>query len=229
VSTRIHIRIFSFFVSLAVLSGCTYSYTPPSPAAPRQPTQVSASEGKTWDAVIELFAERTIPIRTMERASGFIATEVLLVNDPDRRYADCGSRAAGYVVPEADKASYNVLVRGDSTASTVRVTARFIARGDPIDDAACSTTGRWEEEMEGDIKAVAEGRPIPVTSTRSDAPACVGDEAVREGDDFHVTVHLTSGSQPCATVKQCKYREAALNMSKETAINRCRAEAKREP
>src|SRR5438132_5697412 len=71
--------------------GCVYP--PSTTATPRSPTYVAASFAKTWDAVIDVFAERNIPLRTLDRSSGFAATDELGA-DGSARWADCGSRAA---------------------------------------------------------------------------------------------------------------------------------------
>ena len=85
--------------------------------------------------------------------------------------------------PTADKAIYNVLVRGDSVSSTVRVTPRCVTTHPAV--ATCVTTGRWEEEMESDVKAVAEGRRVaPHLAGTQSAPSCVADAAARDGDDW---------------------------------------------
>jgi len=41
--------------------------------------EVTSSFGRAWDAVIDVFAEANTPIRTMERASGFIAAELATI------------------------------------------------------------------------------------------------------------------------------------------------------
>jgi hypothetical protein len=51
------------------------------PPVVREQTAVAASFGRTWDAVIDHFAERNISIRTMERSSGFIAAEPFRVRE----------------------------------------------------------------------------------------------------------------------------------------------------
>lgn len=149
------------FVGLVVVaSACT---TPPAPPAPREATAVNASAGRTWDAVIDAFAARNIPIRNMERASGFVSTDMLGTVRTDTAYADCG-KAMGMVIPPA-RATYNVLVRGDSSRSTVRVTVRWMFGGNaaglssnasPITE--CSSKGVWETAFEQQVKARAESR-----------------------------------------------------------------------
>jgi hypothetical protein len=65
------------------LSACIAPIAP-APAQPRQPTAVAASFGKTWDGVIDEFASRNIPIKAMDRASGFIATDALSASHSSR-------------------------------------------------------------------------------------------------------------------------------------------------
>jgi hypothetical protein len=142
---------------------------------------VAASQARTWDAVIDLFAERNIPIRTMERASGFIATEQLSVNaEEGLRWADCGKakwpfggkrrdkegKEVDYSRIAPDQAIYNVLVRGDSAESRVKVTVLWQYAGINGRRAVeCSTKGVWEWEMESTIQQRAETRaPSGVTA-----------------------------------------------------------------
>jgi hypothetical protein len=137
-----------------LLSACMQA---PGAVAPREATAVNVSAAKAWDAVIDQFAARNIPVRTMERVSGFISTDALSVGREGLAWADCG-RAMGVPLPP-DRATYNVLVRGGDTASTVKVTVRWTQGGHGNDRTLveCSTKGVWEAEFEGDVKARAEG------------------------------------------------------------------------
>lgn len=49
-----------------------------------------SSRGRTWDAVIDQFAARNIPIRTIERVSGLIVTDQLTVGREGYWWANCG-------------------------------------------------------------------------------------------------------------------------------------------
>jgi hypothetical protein len=128
----------------------------PAPPVQRAPTPVAASFGRTWDAAIDAFAARNIPIRAIDRASGFIVADATATPE-DTAYADCGMYMGFPVDPTG--AVYNVVVRGDSTRSSVRVTVRWEAAtgvGASTTDKECSTKGRWEAEVEAQIKARAE-------------------------------------------------------------------------
>jgi hypothetical protein len=142
--------------SLAFALACVAcnSYQAPLPPAPRDATQVRASAGQTWDAVVDLLAARDIPIRAIERTTGLVATVELPVGTEDRRWADCGKRQSVPLGPE--RATYNVLVRGDSATSSVRATVRWtrsVAKRGVIE---CSTTYAWEEGFEAAVRAQAE-------------------------------------------------------------------------
>ena len=138
---------------------------PPLPSIQREGTAVAAPSARVWDAVIDQFAERNIPIRTMERVSGFIATEPLNVDlrDYQKEYYDCGSDMG---VPKfANRAVYNAVVRGDSTRATVRVTVKWSIVGGTASllsgataSLDCSTMGAWETEFEAAVRTRAEGR-----------------------------------------------------------------------
>jgi hypothetical protein len=109
--------------------------------------------GSTWDAVIDMFAARNIPTRTIERASGIIATEELSVGDEGRNWADCGQNNGSPLGPSS--AIYNVLVRGDSASATVKATVRWTLL---VGSAAveCSSSHVWERELETAAKQEAE-------------------------------------------------------------------------
>jgi hypothetical protein len=141
-----------------LLAGCT-TYKPPPQPTPRDASLVSASMGQTWDAVIDLFATRNIPIRTIERASGLIVTDALSVGEEGNTYASCGTRNGKVLAP--DRATYNVLVRGDSTLATVRTTVLWTRAADPA-VPECTSTYVWERGLETEVKARAEqqGREV---------------------------------------------------------------------
>lgn len=178
-----------------LLAGCT-TYKPPPPPTPRDASLVTASMGQTWDAVIDLFATRNIPIRTIERASGLIVTDALSVGQEGSTYASCGTRN-GKVLPP-DRATYNVLVRGDSTLATVRTTVLWARTADPI-VPECTSTFIWERALETDVKARAErqgrqvaretvqlrsvppGQPSPAPAP---APTPAGPPAIRSPDQL---------------------------------------------
>lgn len=163
---------------------------PPGPPVPHSAMPVDASFGKTWDAVIDVFAFQNIPIRTLERASGFVAAEVssveLFPQGKTHPWADCGRMArgikGGFTNPiwiQPATAFYNVRVKGDSMRSNVQVTVNW--RSPAATSGNCSTKGVWESATEENIKSRAEGdtsfarRPLirVVASDEAEAPTAV--------------------------------------------------------
>jgi hypothetical protein len=155
----------------ALLVGCFFAYKAPAPPVPRPATSVNASMGRTWDAVIDMFAARNIPIRTIERASGIIATDQLSVGSEGSAWADCGSKGSERVRP--NNASYNVLVRGDSGASTVKATVRWVYSTLKDGPRECSTSHVWERGFEEEVRARAENPVVGIQapSYSSSAPS----------------------------------------------------------
>src|SRR5450759_364363 len=106
-------------VGVVVLAGCIKPKAP-APPVPHSAMEVAAPAAKTWDAVIDVFASKNIPIKTMDHSSGFIAAEEMRVPRPQKRgeaspYADCGTMNRIPQVPT--HANYNIRVKGDSTRS----------------------------------------------------------------------------------------------------------------
>lgn len=138
------------------LSACTNT-PPPAPPAPRASLTVPLSVGRVWDAVIEQFAETSVPIQTMERASGLIVTTPMGVAASDGlAWANCGKDALGTPLP-ATLVSYNVLVRGDSTSANLRVTARWASGGmGGSATVECVTRNVYEPDLEAAVAKRAE-------------------------------------------------------------------------
>lgn len=141
---------------LVAAFGCASA---PRQAPERQPTSVAASFGQTWDAAIDIFAAHNIPIKTLDRSSGLIVAEQSRVGPSDvAKFADCGKRLMAVVTAGVTgdvgpaRADYNVLVRGDSTRATVRVTAHFTEHS----GRRCTTRGVFESEVEAAVKSGAE-------------------------------------------------------------------------
>jgi hypothetical protein len=149
-------RISAIIGCVIPLAACAPS-TPPAPPHPRDATTVAAPFGKTWNAIIDVFAADNIPIRTMDRASGFISTDPLGVTlSASETFADCGT-VIGLPI-HADRSTYNIVARGDSSA-TVKATIRFTATSSGT-LRECTSTGRWETEFETTVKARAEGTAL---------------------------------------------------------------------
>jgi hypothetical protein len=159
------------------LVGCV-TYVPPQVKAPEPlpPAPVRASFNRTWNTVIDFFADNAIPVKTLDRTSGYIAAERIGAGN-NVKWADCGKvtgallserEGGGPVAPQ--QALFNVRVRGDSVASTVQVVVRWtgvatatIASGMGSREKAypqteCVTTNVWETEAIREITRKAESK-----------------------------------------------------------------------
>lgn len=160
---------FAAFVFLGA-GGCAF-YAAPATPAPRTATPVAASFAVTWDALIDVFAERHIQIRAVDRASGVLVAEPQLIRDSSASAADCGRGRFLTLTPKATDAVWNVLVRGDSSASTVKATVRFSrvdresigtsAHTEADATTDCQSRGLWEAVLEKSVKSSAEARSHP--------------------------------------------------------------------
>jgi hypothetical protein len=130
---------------------------------------VAAGAGETWDAVVDLFAARNIPIRTIERASGLVSAEELSLDGEGSEWADCGRLNGSPVYP--NRAIYNVLVRGDSAGSSVKATVRWVYLNSDRRAVECSTTHAWEEAFEAEVRSRAESPRMAGAMSSSAAPA----------------------------------------------------------
>lgn len=139
------------FVVLLLVSSCMH---PPKPAAPRPVMPVTASFGRTWDAVVAIFNEREIPFTT-DRRSGSIASGPRGVPANDSSWVDCGTAGANARVMQPETVVYKVVVQGDSTASTVHATALFGSTAGLM-ISQCSSRGTWETQFEGEVRSRAE-------------------------------------------------------------------------
>ncbi len=122
----------------------------------RTPVPVAAAFAKTWEAGVDVFADKNIGIRTLDRSSGLIVADPVSVPIKTRNprtpleLADCGRNEFGYY-EQPTNATYNVRVRGDSVRSTVLVTVRWMSI-----QTTCTSTGVWEREFEKLVKEKAE-------------------------------------------------------------------------
>ena len=152
-------------VAVLVVGTACGSRTDPGVATPAAATSVAAPFAKTWDVLIDEFATENIPIKTVDRASGIVASEMIRVAQVPHRIADCGREPViGDLQPT--NVSYNVLVRGDSGAASVRVNARWV-HVDGATSIDCATTGIWETAMQQRIRDRAEGRPAAARAIES--------------------------------------------------------------
>ncbi|MBA3260620.1 MAG: hypothetical protein H0T68_14280 [Gemmatimonadales bacterium] len=141
--------------------------------------------------MIDLFAARNIPIRTIERVSGLIASDLLAIGLDGKEWASCGTFAGDTIAP--NWAIYNVLVRGDSASATVRTTVRWTYVYEKENRSReCSSSYKWERDLEVEVKERAEQRQER-GFTRVDTPG-VAPGAVLEGEPVQASPEASSPS-----------------------------------
>lgn len=145
---------------LTVLVACAPGVVPP--AAPPAPTEhyVRAPFDTVWQRVVGFFADSRVPIRTIDKSSGIIASSGFeLPFDLAQKWADCGKTSSGQTALDrlqeihnipSISADFNVFVRpaGDSTG--VRVNVGMSGTADsPGGRVAlrCVTNGEFEKAL----------------------------------------------------------------------------------
>lgn len=132
----------------------------PAPIPVLSATPVHASFARTWSAVIDILSERNIPVKTMDRSSGFVAAEMSGVPAGTIGAFTLGCGGFWDTIANGGKATegvarYNIRVIGDSTESTVKVTARFTEFvGGTAKD--CASKGTFEIPFQNAVKERAE-------------------------------------------------------------------------
>lgn len=129
--------------------------TLPKPHPTPAPITVAAGFDATWNATIDHFAEGLIPIGTLEKASGLIVTDPMILGYSDGiAFADCGTDFLG-TKSAATLVRYNVRVKGDTSQSMVGVTALFVNAA-----TKCYSWGNYELELMRTIKVNAEATRV---------------------------------------------------------------------
>jgi hypothetical protein len=164
-------------IGAGLIVGCV-TYDPPraSPPAPLPAQHVRASADRTWGAVIDFFADNFIPVKTIDRPSGYIAAELIGAGN-NAAWADCGTLAGPLMTPKGgggpvapQQALFNVRVRGDSATSTVQIVVRWTAvaaaqvvssgvgsrPSNAEGQTVCVTTNVWERNAMSEIARRAE-------------------------------------------------------------------------
>ena len=147
-----------------------YEYQPPTAIAPLREVTVAVPYEQTWQAVIEVFAQNQIPIKTIDRASGLLVAEPLRFNlrnfsssytgkmgslvTSDYEYADCGHSAAIKYNPTFARFNAQIRQKGDSSVLRVNVLYEWTPQTNlerqyenQLERKICVSTGKWENEV----------------------------------------------------------------------------------
>ncbi|MBK6461198.1 MAG: hypothetical protein IPF92_09345 [Myxococcales bacterium] len=106
---------------------------PPTPSAPRKPVEteivVEAPLDAVWDATVEWFATRGLPIKNIDKTSGLLATEHVMPTAQAETVMSCGTPGPnpnGKVEHADHRTHFNVLLRAQGPRQTkVTVNAFF--------------------------------------------------------------------------------------------------------
>lgn len=125
------------------------------PVPPPGPVAVNAPYDNTWDTVIELIVhDWGISTPQISRASGIVQSDMIKLGNWSRGQRS-GLATCDRLDP--DVVWLQVLVRGDSSRSTVEFSPRYF-RWDGDNWVPCPTTGQWEHTLSDTVKARAEQR-----------------------------------------------------------------------
>ena len=143
-------RITILIAATAVLAGCA---TAPANFEVQKTRSYAEPKDAVWERAVEWFAARNMPIKTIEKDSGIIASERLYgqigAQGQMGDWADCGKGALE--VPVRQKVDLNVFVRSVGTGSTATVNTNFSETRRDINDAMrdvdCNSTGKLEADI----------------------------------------------------------------------------------
>lgn len=133
---------------VASLAGCS-TYKPPVDHHPVTSRTYALSYDQCWNGIVDWFAENSIPIKTIDKASGLIATEYNLSNRIHGTY-DCGTDGYDQTIGKEKLASFNVIVRKVGDSVRVNVTTTFtttisnVYAKTPPEPLTCTSTGKLE-------------------------------------------------------------------------------------
>ncbi|CAN5829009.1 hypothetical protein BH20GEM1_BH20GEM1_03380 [soil metagenome] len=131
-------------MAVSMSAACTIAIGGSDDTAPRE-FNFDAPYDAVWDAAIAAFADLELPISTLEKESGVIATDWILLDDA-AELMDCDGNV------RAEEGRFNAIVRGTAAGTRMTLTASYRAQ-DPDDGVAlrCSSTGVMEERVRGRV------------------------------------------------------------------------------
>ncbi len=153
-------------IGMVAATACTTMVPPAPPPAPVE-RFIRAPFDTVWQRTVGFFADSRIPIRTIDKASGLIAsTDFELSFDDAEAWADCGSTSSGEPtlsrlkainnIPRI-RADFNVVVQSWADSTGVRVNLGFTGTANSpagVVPLTCVTNGRFEEAL---VKSISTG------------------------------------------------------------------------
>jgi hypothetical protein len=145
-------------IGLLALGGCSRPFISPL-AVPPYRGETTAAYDETWKALIRALAMDNVPLRTVAKDSGVIASEDFV--SPIGVYADCGR--AGDVVLEGEAlVAFTVFTQpGRSGGTEFQVNSKMRTqayrrgssgrlKSEPV--YPCVSTGRWEANLADTVR-----------------------------------------------------------------------------
>jgi hypothetical protein len=141
-------------LAAALLAGCSMSTPAPAPAVAQ--VVVGAPLDSVWPRVIAFFANNNVPVQTLEKASGLIASQPLDLSSEQRRaWLACGKALGVTIKPERDgfhaRTTFNVFVRPIADSTSVRVNMAVHATMDSYtggeSELDCQSNGKFEQAL----------------------------------------------------------------------------------
>lgn len=206
----------AFRVVLLAAAACfaIASATAPKAHEVRRQSTIKASFDEAWDAVIDVFANRSIPVATLEKDSGLIVSEWGSVIGWES-VRDCGS--PGIAVVKRDVGKFNVRVKRVAEGVKVTVNSHFKQVRDfdgIVSEEQCNSTGQIEElvlravanagagtKIEMSLSAqpvLGDGLSSALANSRERLDAC----AVAQGfvGDLATSLHVRDGNVVVASI-----------------------------
>ncbi len=157
-------------VMLMALVAAVASASAPARHAVERAETVAVSYDAAWHALIELFAERSWTIGTLEKDSGIITTDWMAM-EKDSPFVDCGGAGISSVI--GTQIRFNVLVKDLGTEANVVVNASFrqlrsFDRKESV--AECTSRGGVEALIHREVRERA-GRQRTRVKAPAPAPA----------------------------------------------------------
>ena len=150
--------LFATCLGVLAVTGCSRPFVSPL-AEPPYRNQAPASYDETWRALVRAFQAENVPLRTVAKDSGVIASDDFV--SPIGVYADCGRFGDAVLEGEA-LIAFTVFVQpGKNGGTELQVNAKMrtqtyrrpplgIVTIEPV--YQCVSTGRWEANLRDTVR-----------------------------------------------------------------------------
>jgi hypothetical protein len=155
---------------IAALTGCVPVgvYTEPATYDFNPTISLQGDYDEAWSAVVEYFAIASLPIQTIEKASGIIVSSWLDATSPEDPFCDCGT-GEGVFIEGWRRGKFNVFLKETTPGNVeLRVTCTYqqqrtiyVPSGNHEQIAPCNSTGNLETALQEYVAAKLQNTPTP--------------------------------------------------------------------